>query len=336
MLISNTFKGKALPFDNSPAETPKTIPSSHPPLLLIRKNEGIKYAKRDVLNELNKRFNNTFYYSSEPLGKKNLVFFTLNYNIDYIHLFLYCLRSIINKDKHDAFDLLVICPIRFELLINDFIAESRIDLKGFNLMFHYVDEAKDGVEASMNKLKIYQFKDINLYGKVLFLDSDIIAKEPISELFNLELDAGKFYSAIHRASDHLHSTKYHSLIDYDLFKMNEFRDKGIYAFNAGQYLFVNSARMMSHMYNVDWLTRSWPGEYFFEQAFMNHYFNWFCISDVHLLDRSVKFMAVQLWDKADIASQYKLSYSIIHFAGHACDAAKKIDFIRQFHPDLIK
>jgi lipopolysaccharide biosynthesis glycosyltransferase len=188
----------------------------------------------------------------------------------------------------------------------------------------------------MNKLKIYQFKGIKQYGKVLFLDVDIIAKESVSELFNLELDPNKLYSAIHRASDHLHSTKYHKLVDYDLAKMNEFRDKGIYAFNAGQYLFVNSARMMRHMYNVDWLSRAWPGEYFFEQAFLNHYFNWFCISDVHLLDRYVKFVSVHLWDKANIVNQYKLSYSIIHFAGHACDAAKKIDFIRQFHPDLIK
>lgn len=336
MIIDNTFKGKALAFDNADIPVQSVLPNANPSSSLLRKNKGIKHSKEDVLIELNNRFNNTFNSSAEPLGKKNLVFFTLNYNIDYIHLFLYCLRSIVNKDNSDAFDLLVICPVRFESLINDFITAQDIDLKGFNLMFHHVDESNDGIDASMNKLKIYQFEGIDAYGKVLFLDSDIIAKEPISELFNLELDENKIHSAIHRASDHLHSTKYHSLVEYDLFKMNEFRDKEIYAFNAGQYLFVNSARMMHHMYNVDWLTRVWPDEYFFEQAFLNHYFNWFCISDVSLLERYVKFLSVHLWDKADIVSQYKLSYSIIHFAGHACDAAKKIDFIRHFHPDLIK
>jgi hypothetical protein len=124
-------------------------------------------------------------------------------------------------------------------------------------------------------------------------------------------------------------------VDYDLFKMTEFRDRGIYAFNAGQYLFVNNMRMLHHMYNVDWMTRAWPGEYFFEQAFLNHYFNWYYLSDVHLLDRHVKFVAVHLWNKADLTQQYRLSYSIIHFAGHACDAGKKIEYITHFHPDLI-
>lgn len=311
-------------------------PPVNPSLILIRKNEGRLYSEDVVLKELNERFADTFTSSIEPMGKKNLVYFTINYSLEYVDLFLYCLKSIVNKDEPDAFDLLVICPPAFEKIINELIHDRNIDLRGFNLLFHNVDEAKDGVEASMNKLKIYQFKNIIEYGKVLFLDVDILAKEPISELFNLELDPDILYSAIHNASDHLHNTKFHKLVDYDLAKMNEFRDKRIYAFNAGQFMFINSMKMMHHMYNVDWMTRAWPGEYFFEQAFMNHYFNWFCISNVHLLDNHVKFIAVHLWDKGDFAHQYRLSYSIIHFAGHACDAHKKIEYIRHFHPDLIK
>jgi len=308
----------------------------NPSFALIRKNKGRLYSEDNVLQELNTRYREAINSSIEPLGKKNLVYFTINYNREYIDLFMYCLRSIINKDEYNAFDLLVICPDSFEDIINELIYERNIDLKGFNLLFHNVPEANDGVDASMNKLKIYQFKNIIDYGKVLFLDVDIMAKEPISELFKLELNPDKFYSAIHSASDHLHNTKFHKLVDYDLFKMNEFRDKGIYAFNAGQYLFVNSLRMLHHMCNVDWMTKVWPGEYFFEQAFLNHYFNWYCLSDVYLLDRHVKFVAVHLWNRGDFAQQYRLSYSIIHFAGHACDARKKIEYIAHFHPDLIK
>ena len=308
---------------------------ANPSTALMRKNEGRLYAEDDLLKELNTRYRYTFNSSNAPLGQKNLIYFTINYSDSYIDLFTYCLRSIVNKDKNDAFDLLVICSPLFKIKINKLIDDGVIDLKGFNLLFHYVPEAEDGIEASMNKLKIYQFKNINDYGKVLFLDVDIMAKEPISELFNLELDPDIFYSAIHSYSDHLHNTKFHKLVDYDLAKMNEFRDKEIYAFNAGQYLFVNSVRMLRHLYNVDWLSRAWPGEYFFEQAFLNHYFNWFCISNVHLLASYVKFVSVHLWARADSLNQYKMSYSIVHFAGHACDAAKKIDFIRQFHPDLI-
>jgi lipopolysaccharide biosynthesis glycosyltransferase len=308
----------------------------NPSLDLMRKNEGRLYSEEAVLNELNERFTNTFNSSVVPLGKKNLVYFTINYNKDYIDLFLYCLKSIVNKDEPDAFDLLVICPLSFENIINELIDDRSIDLKGFNLLFHTVDVAKDGIEASMNKLKIYQFKNINDYGKVLFLDVDIMAAEPISELFALELNPNIFYSAIHNAADHLHDTKFHKLVDYDLAKMNEFRAKRIYAFNAGQYLFVNSLRMLQHIHNVDWLSSAWPGEYFFEQSFLNHYFNWYGISDVHLLDSHVKFAAVHLCNEVNFAYPYILSYSIIHFTGHACDARKKIEYIKHFHPDLIK
>lgn len=310
-------------------------PPANPSLQLLRRNEGRNYSEYDVLMELNERFAETFNSSLEPMGKKNLVYFTLNHSLEYIDLFFYCLKSIVNKDNPRKFDLLVICPPVFEKIINELIYDRGIDLKGFNLLFYHVPEALDGVEASMNKLKIYQWKHISYYGKVLFLDVDILAREPIGTLFDLQIDPDKFYSAIHSTSDHLHNTKFHKLVDYELSKMNEFRDKRIYAFNAGQYLFVNNLRMMHHMYNVDWMTRAWPGEYFFEQAFLNHYFNWFAISDVHLLDPYVKFVAVHLWEKGDFAHSQKSDYSIIHFAGHACDAHKKIEYIRTFNPELL-
>ena len=307
----------------------------NPSLLLVRRNEGRINSEEYLLRELNTRYADTFNVSDEPLGKKNLVYFTINYSVEYIELFLYCLCSIVNKDESDAFDLLVICPVGYENIINELIRDRGIDLKGFNLLFHTVAEAKDGIDASMNKLNLYQFRDIEEYGKVLFLDADIIATAPISELFDLELDNNIFYSAIHSASDHLHNTKFHRLVDYDLFKMNEFRDKGIYAFNAGQYLFVNSQRMRRHFDNVIWLADQWPGEYFFEQAFMNHYFNWFCISDVHLMAQYVKFIVVHLDPANNHFLTNKIGAYILHFAGHACDARKKIEYINKYHSELI-
>jgi len=302
---------------------------------LVRKNEGRPHSQAEVLRELDQRYLDTFNLSVEPLGKKNLIYFTLNYNLEYIDLFIYCLRSIVNKDRPDLFDLLIICPPLFETTINELIEARNIDLKGFKLMFHHVDEAVDGIEASMNKLKIYQFKDINAYGKILFLDVDIMAVEPVSNLFKLDVDPNKLHAAIHSTTLHLHNTKYHRLVDYDAGKMNEFRDAGIYAFNAGQFLFNNSARMLQHMRNVDWLSSTWPGEYFFEQSYLNHYFNWYGISDIDLLDNCVKFEAVHLNNKVGFNWQIKLNYSIIHFAGHACDAGKKIEYIRNFHLELI-
>lgn len=303
--------------------------------VFIRTNADSIYTESVVLETLKDKYEAAVKYSNTPIGKKNLVYFTLNYNLEYIDLFIYSLKSIVNKDTPEQFDVLVICPPLFEDRINELIDANGIDLKGFNLLFYSVPESVDGVCASMNKLNIYRWERIHEYGKVLFLDADVLANKPLSTLFDLQLDPDKLHAAIHIPSDNLHNTKYHKLLNYDLAKMNEFRDKGVYAFNAGQYLFVNSLKMLNHFYNVDWLSTAWPGEYFFEQSYLNHYFNWYCISDVHLLNPHVKFVAVHLWDKGGAINQSKTDYTIVHFAGHACDAAKKMEYIRTFNPELL-
>ena len=312
-------------------------PVFNPSENLMKKHEGRNYSTQAVLDELDKRYEQTEQSSDQPFSKKNLIYFTLNHDLEYLQLFLYCIKSIAYKDIKDKFDFLIICPPAFEQIIKEVIYDKKIDLNNFELYFFHVPEANDGIEASMNKLKIYQWKYIHYYGKVLYLDADILARKPVSELFNLNLDRNIFYSAIHTQGRDvkLHNNKFHRITSYGPERMQYFKDLNLTVFNAGQFLFVNSKRMLHHFYNVDWLARAWPEEFFFEQSFLNHYFNYFYISDTHTLYDKVKFVAVHWDERGDFEAQQKPDFSLIHFTGHACDANKKLEYMRRHTPELI-
>jgi hypothetical protein len=49
--------------------------------------------------------------------------------------------------------------------------------------------------------------------------------------------------------------------------------KKLKPFNAGQFLFKNTLKMKKHFENIIWLTKAWGGYYFYEQSFLNYYFN---------------------------------------------------------------
>lgn len=303
----------------------------NPSIKLVKKHEGRDYDSAPVLTELNNRFSKANKLSNVPLGNKNLVYFTLNYNLDYIFLFLYCLRSLAKFKNTSDYDMLIICPEQYEQIIKEVIAAHNIDMSCTNLYFHHVPVSTDGVEASMNKLKVYGWAEINNYGKVLFLDVDILFNRPVCDLFKLQLTPGVLHATIHATHDHLHTTPYHRIKEYSQLEMHTFKYKGIYAFNAGQFMFMNSPRMLAHFYNIDWLSRAWPDNYFFEQSFMNHYFNTNLISDVQVLLSKFKFMSVHMGEQALNAPGVKIEEATaIHFAGEPCNATAKRKFIRKY------
>lgn len=305
---------------------PNKLPIN-PSINLVRTNSGRNYSTEDVLKELERKYNKAKSLSYLTLGEKNLVYFTINGDNKYLELFDYCLRSLIKNNNRDDFDVLVICPVEYAEVIKG----RNYDL---NIYFHNVPFTDDGVRASMNKLLIHQWEGIINYRRVLFLDVDILCCGSLKAIFNTGINVDLFYSAIHDAHQRLHNLVFHKLVNYKEDKLKEFADNDIYAFNAGQFMFANSLRMQAHMYNVDWLSRAWPDKFFFEQSFLNHYFNWYGLSDTKYLSNVIRFEAVQ----RNAPGMFKDKIPnplLIHFAGHACDAQKKMEFIEKHYPELI-
>ena len=97
-----------------------------------------------------------------------------------------------------------------------------------------------------------------------------------------------------------------------------------YPFNAGQFIFRNSIKMREHFNNLNWFMREWPGGYFFEQAFMCHYFCKAKITDATLNDKVALISTV-------FNNLYSLKQKILlHFTAPPLDAITKINYINQF------
>jgi ribosomal protein S17E len=94
-------------------------------------------------------------------------------------------------------------------------------------------------------------------------------------IFDTELEQEKLYT---KSNLNTKSTLSFTAATHGLMYLTEkdaqfiYDNTDIIPFNAGQYLFLNTYRMQQHFKNIIWLSSIWPGLYFFEQSFMNHYF----------------------------------------------------------------
>jgi len=90
--------------------------------------------------------------------KRNLVYFTVGYSKEYLHLIKCCIFSIISNSKDlSNVDFLLITDSKQAF---DEVAKAFPDL---NLDYLIVPNAKDGIEASMNKLKVFEYEHVFKY-----------------------------------------------------------------------------------------------------------------------------------------------------------------------------
>jgi lipopolysaccharide biosynthesis glycosyltransferase len=194
----------------------------------------------------------------------------------------------LNSQPYNNFDLLFITDEETKSTIQDIP-----ELKKHNVYYHIVASTTDPVDASMQKLKIYEWENISEYKNILFLDADIIVVGSVGAIFESEsVKNNIIYSAVHNKNQLLHKTVYHCLIDYTEYQLHNFSEKNITAFNAGQFFFKNTSAMKSHFENINNFISEWDGRYFFEQSFINYYFNLLEIADTKEFDNQFKFVSI--------------------------------------------
>lgn len=219
---------------------------------------------------------------------KNLIYYSIFLSDEYLQMLEWSLNSISHNTKTMNFDVLFITDEKFkqELL-------KKPILQKFNCYFHIVDTPVDGIEASFKKLCIYDYNRINEYEKVLFLDTDIMCVKDLNEIFNYDLTPEKINTKSNLGISSMlsYTSATHGLM-YLTHKDAKFIDDNtsVVPFNAGQFLFLNSYRMKLHFENVRWLKNVWPGIYFFEQSFMNHYFVFNYLTDQTFLYKLVSII----------------------------------------------
>lgn len=178
-----------------------------------------------------------------------------------------------------AKSLLVICDKSFHSEVND------ICLKYAFLTYHLMDvqDTLTPEEASGNKLRIFEFNDIFKYSKCIYVDLDCCFLNNLDYLFTKETDPTKLHvftefddSNILFASPYFvcynKETKQYLLTPQQRKYIVESKKK---AFNAGLFLFSINDTMKHYFSHLQSIVSTHEKNYYsyFEQSFMNAYFN---------------------------------------------------------------
>ena len=275
--------------------------------------------RRECLSAVDDLITKTLAYTDAPRGTKNLVYFSVYFDKGYVELMNNSLMSIIKHATID-FDVLIITDEATQQLIAKQPFTQHIQPK-----YHITLTPVDGVEASKNKTLIYDYADVDDYDKILFLDCDVVAVSDIAVVFDVCKDHNKMYTARgNNIQIHHHRSFHHG---FDVIKqefIDEMTSARQYPFNAGQFMFRNSNIMQEHFHNLNWFMRVWPGEYFFEQAFMCYYFCKAKITDDALNSKLALISTV-------VDNAYSLQNKILlHFTAPPLDAHTKINYISNF------
>ena len=129
-------------------------------------------------------------------------------------------------------------------------------------------------EASAHKLDVFLYDNVFKYDRVVYIDSDIIIHRCLDEQMNAVCDASKLYSYCEHPEVEFHTHRYWSHVNaYSAETMKMFEEKAIGVFCAGLFAFVPSLEMKEHFASIKQQMRVHVGDSFYEQSFMNVYFN---------------------------------------------------------------
>lgn len=190
---------------------------------------------------------------------RTLVYYTIGRSRKYIDMLDLSVQSL---RKVYSGDIGVLCD-------ESFVEECETRFP--DVLLWPLPDAKTGVEASMNKVKVFDFLKDDEYDAVIYLDTDILVMKPLP--FEDITNPDVLYAYTENHLQTAHTLIYWSLRSYTPEQLEFMRVRKILPFNAGTFGFVPSAEMRRHFDNVRELIRTHTGDYFYEQSFLNVYFN---------------------------------------------------------------
>ena len=161
--------------------------------------------------------------------KRNLTYMCVFYNKDYIKLLTLLFSSIrfYSPNSITTTDFLVLTSKDFEPLIQDLAVQVNIPIRTMTLEIITI------FQAASARLSIFDYKQIQSYRKILYLDTDILVKGDLSTLFQLPL-TDKVYALESGCTDSI-------CFGVQFFKP-PIKTAG---FNSGTLLFPNSPTIQS-------------------------------------------------------------------------------------------
>ena len=119
---------------------------------------------------------------------KTIIYSCVFFNQKYINLINLLLKSYkLFGNSPDDVDYLIICNPKFQKKIQSIFDNLNINGKIWCL------DLKNKFEAGYSRLKIFDYPDINLYNKILYLDCDILVTNSINKILDFQLE-NKLYA----------------------------------------------------------------------------------------------------------------------------------------------
>jgi hypothetical protein len=267
---------------------------------------------------------------------KLLLYTTVGKSEAYLNLLTYFCESLCFTNT-GVKNLLVMCDISFHTKVRTILERFAF------LNWHIMDmpDAFSGVEASMQKTKIFEWPHIMEYNTCLFVDADCLFLQDLEFIFKKPIQDNKLYVYAERDTPQENITNWFCLPRIDDNKLvyyteTEFRwiiDNNKRPFNAGLFLFKISPLMKSHFENLNNFIKNWKGLYFYEQSFMNTYFHLTDLSDFSHFGKH-NIVMTQRYSNQPICDNHK----IVHFNGVGASNgdAKQVEMSAYLNDTLLK
>jgi hypothetical protein len=90
--------------------------------------------------------------------------------------------------------------------------------------------------------------------------------------------------------------------------------------------------MQDHFKNINEFIKTWDGRYFFEQSFINYYFNLLEMADTRTFIEEFQFISI---NENECDKIFGPNSVFVHFMGNACNGIGKIDFVKKYYGQYV-
>lgn len=232
---------------------------------------------------------------------KNLVYMCVFYNDVFIKFFELFIESFILYDNHlnRALDLMVMTNSEFENDILDICKRYGV----INIIINKI-EVNSIKAAKMSRLSIFDYKKIDEYGYILYLDTDILLTGNLKKVFRDDIKLGEYLYVV---KENDIGNNYHGkfLFDAD----NQYIDNKTPGFNSGVLLFKKCFKIRE-LFSI---IKNGIETYKDKNMFLSHvdqpFFNFYTIKN--------NLQEMNYLDGLSINNPYgRTTHIICHFAGN--------------------
>jgi len=252
-------------------------------------------------------------------SKRNLIYMCVFLRTEYLTMLKFLLQTIVKYTNLEGIDILIITSHEYRESIQKIANNFNIQL---NIMI--VEGVMTGRDASISKLNIFDYAQINEYGKILYLDTDILTQKDLSLIFKIPIENRAYF-----LGECTIGGKYHGswFFDYTLF------DSNIAGLNAGCFLFPNTPEIKSIFQicneHIDFYKKNaLPFPSCYEQPYMTFHFINSGYYNSTIMNDHLHLTYKDLSTKVD--------KSIVHFAANTDKLGIKVARIEQYKQKFLK